>query len=236
MPVYRYSAAAIETIMRRLRLQAIVTGAGLLAVALIAGLSGPASANTFTVVVPVIVVFLGGGLLWSQRRALARNREAVRSTEFELDEEQITARNSLLSTTIRREEVTKLRYLRDGLMVCGKDLRRCVQVRPELDGCDELTHRIEEWVPAGTPRIHSRASLGRRTWISFLVPLVLVGGAMATNRAVASVCSLAAGALMIGCMIWMWRYKVSFVRKWTWPLFVIVAAAMLYRAIAVWTQ
>jgi len=63
-----------------------------------------------------------------------------------------------VSTSIARGDITELRYLRDGLLVRGRNLRQSLRLMPELEDYDELIRRFEEWVPAEVPRVQSTRS------------------------------------------------------------------------------
>ena len=113
------------------------------------------SSGTSVVTSPVFAATFGVLLLlffWIQRRSAAQARRVVESITIEIDDYELKQSNSLVLTTIRREDVVELRYLPGGIMVVGRDLRHRILLNRELDPFDDLARRIEEWAPANSIR------------------------------------------------------------------------------------
>ena len=183
-------------------------------------------------------VGFGALLYWTHRRAVDKVRQAARSAEFEIEGEQLTARVPTVSAAIQRNEVSKVRYLQDGILVCGRTLDQSVQLKPELEQFEELTRRLEEWVPAGVPRVRTPGTVTR--WSSLLVLFsigLLVVGVTVQNPAIAIPCCVGEAILLAACVFWIWRSKIASRKiKWTMLIALVIAASLLSRAYSLWTR
>ena len=237
MPVYRYSAEGIERIARKARSQSLMTNG----VALAAGIFVASIGMPEEIRLPGVAfatVGFGALLYWTHRRAVDKVRQAARSAEFEIEGEQLTARVPTVSAAIQRNEVSKVRYLQDGILVCGRTLDQSVQLKPELEQFEELTRRLEEWVPAGVPRVRTPGTVTR--WSSLLVLFsigLLVVGVTVQNPAIAIPCCVGEAILLAACVFWIWRSKIASRKiKWTMLIALVIAASLLSRAYSLWTR
>ena len=237
MPVYRYSAEGIERGARRARRQSMLTVGIALAAGIFIGTRGVPEEIRLPAVLVATVLF-GAFLYWTQRRAALRVEQALRSTEFEIEGDQLTARNSAASATIHRCEVTKIRYLQDGILVIGKALHDSVRLRPEVEQFEDLTRRLEEWVPAETPRVRSSGSLTHLSGLLVLLSIgLLVAGLTVHNRVVAIPCCILEALLLVGCSVLVWRSKlISRKIKWMMLLPLMIAISLLNYAYTLWAR
>ncbi len=225
MAVYRFSKDGADRIVRRASFNFfMLMGAAVLAGFGISAINSGRRRLSFELPLLLVVVIF---LLWMQRLSVRKTRSLVESTEFEIDGEELTARNSQVSITIRREEVVELRYLRDGILVRGTDVNQTVQLKPELEQFDELVLQLEDWVPPEAPRIQSSSSMN--TWIVGLVlaNLGLFVAAFSTEiPSIAVPCCIAEAILLVLCIVWVWR------SKWANPKLKRLMLASLFPAVS----
>jgi hypothetical protein len=143
----------------------------------------------------------------------------------------------MTNVTITRDEITELRYLKDGILVRGKDLRQTLQLMPELDGFEDLVKQIEEWTPTQVPRIRSSISMGIWVMTLLVMNIGLMILAMSTkNHLVAIPASVAVVSVLVACVIWVWRSNgIARRLKWSMLMTLIPAISLLYRAYLLWT-
>jgi hypothetical protein len=188
--------------------------------------------------VAVGAVLFGVLVYWTQRRAARKVERALRSTEFEIDGDQLAARSSAMSATIQRSEVTSIRRLKDGILVIGKTLHDGVRLRPELEGFDDLARRLEEWAPSEAPRVSSSGSLASLSRVAVLLSVGLfVAGLTVRNPAIAIPCCLGEALLLASCSVLVWRSKlVGRKTKWAMVLPLIIAVSLVSYAYTLWTR
>jgi hypothetical protein len=235
MAKYRYSEEGIESLARKVARRSLVF-------ILIAFLGGVAAVwvnvafaadwrpGAFAVGVVMILGIVVGFRVW---RNSGRNATKIlRSAEFELDQDTLTARNSLATTKLGRDEVTEIRYMKDGILVRGANLRQWVQVKPELQGFPELATSLEDWVPASVRRKRSSSSL--TLWFGLLVVGNLglaVIAFSATTPIVAIPCCILEAVVLIGCAALVWRSKTVAPRlKWMTLAGMIPIFSLIFRA------
>jgi hypothetical protein len=235
MAVYRYSPDGVEFLFRKAVRQSRVRGAlGLAAVLAITVLNSGFSDIAYAL--PMFAV-LAGVAFWKQKQSSSQSKNLLKSVELEIDDDELTGSNSLKTVTIRREEVSELRHLRDGILVRGRDPFHTVQAMPELDGYSELAERIETWVPSGVVRKQSSrySTLGTTVTIVGMLVLIIVAFS-STNPIIAIPCCLAEAAILIYCWIVIWRSKLTGpMRRLLWLLF-LPFFALLGRAYMLWNQ
>ena len=229
MVTYRYSEDGIDSLARKgprrslvFMSLAILVG---LAVGWVNGLRDPMSEI-------VSVGIVGAILFWVWRRSVRNAKTVAKSAQIELDQDSLTARSSLGSIKLGRNEVTEIRYMKDGILVRGANLRRMVQLKPELEGFQELATRIQDWVPASVRRTRSSSSIGR--WLTSVVVgnLVLLFIALSANTpAVAIPCCILEAVFLIACAAFVWRSKTVAPRlKWMMLIVIIPAISLIGRA------
>jgi hypothetical protein len=202
--IYRYSEDGIKRIARRALIQSLIlaTGMVLTVFAILAVSSGLRQA----LLLSPLFVSLGGLFWWRQSRSDIRS--LLRATEFEFDDSELTGRNSKITTTIRCEDLVELKYHRDGLVVFPRDLRQAVQLKPELQGFDDLVQSIEKWAPPEIPR--TKASTTLSFWVMGFalanLPL-LVAAFTVTNPTVGMMCCITEAVLLSFCIGWVWLGK-----------------------------
>ena len=205
MATYRYSEAGIARLLHKSdKLSLIMIGVFLLAmtgVMIAQGLTDP------LVLAPFLLV-LGGIFFWQNGRKRDQRRGMLASLEIELTEHEIKGTTSTVSTTIAREEITELRYLRDELVVRGRNFGQSLRLTPELEGYDDLVRQIHEWVPAEIPRVQSKRS-GNATVLALIFGnLALVVAAVAvTDPIIASILSIAEAVVLLVCIVLVFRLK-----------------------------
>jgi hypothetical protein len=180
---------------------------------------------------------IGALTFWPGRRSGENARKLAASTEFEINGD-LTSRSSISSTTIPKEGVTELRYLKDGILVRGKDLQQTLLLKAELDGFEDVVKQIEEWTPARVPRVRSWASIS--VW---LVPLVVANLAVyvvamtSEKQLIAIPLSIAEVSILVSSIIWVWR--TNGLGRWlTWQMLIglVPAISLLRRAYLLWIQ
>ena len=234
MAVYRYSAAGVERLARKaVRQTSLILGLALLAGTLIPFLNGAVSRPL--TLIPILMI-LSAAVLWSGWRAGKRALEIARLTEFEING-SLTARYSIGCTTFTEDEVAEIRYLKDGVLVRGKGFRKTLLLKPEIEGYEDLVKRIEEWIPPGVPRVRSSGSFSRWVRILVLTNIGLVIAGYLSNPRIAIPASAVEGAVLIGCVIWVWSTEqVTRQLKWMMLFALLPAISMLSRAYLLWTQ
>lgn len=226
MGTYRYSEQGIESIARRAGRQSMAV----ISIAILVGFAAGWSNGAFREPVSQLVsaALLGLALFWTRRRSVLKARGIAASTEFNLDGDTLTARNSLGTTTVSRNALTQIRFMRDGILLRGGNLREIVQVRPELDGFEELAARIQDWAQVGVQR--TRTSISTSAWVSATVfaNLGLLFLALSvTEPAIAIPCCVLEAILLVSCAIFVWRSKNVAPRLKLTMLIVIVPAISL---------
>jgi uncharacterized membrane protein YdbT with pleckstrin-like domain len=180
---------------------------------------------------------IGALTFWAGRRSGEKARKLAASTEFEINGD-LTSRSSISSITITKDEVTELRYLKDGIVVRGKDLQQTVFLKAELGGFKDVVRSIEEWTPARVPRVRSWASIS--VW---LVPLVVANLGLfviamsSESQLIAIPLSIAEASILVSAIIWVWRTNgLGRWLKWQMLIGVVPAISLLVRAWLLWTQ
>ena len=107
MPIYRYSAEGVDRLTRRVRNRSLV----LISAALLSGIAITVFAHGLRESISILPVLVPavGILWWTQVRSSRSVRKLLESMEFELDNTGISGRHSNLATTLRRQEIVKLR-------------------------------------------------------------------------------------------------------------------------------
>jgi hypothetical protein len=224
--------------MERLARKAVRLSQAISVLAVLSGFAITALTSGISSSWQTLPAFLVAGalLFWMQRRASGRIRAVAASTEIELDDAAIHGRNSLGSTTIRREDVTELRYLRDGIVVRGRDLSHILQLKPELEGFDELVGELESWLPPGVARKRSSGSTSRWTVAITVASLGLMVAAYSTdNPSIGIPCCLLEALFLIGCVVWVWK-SASVVPRLKWMMLIVVlpVLSLVARAYQLW--
>lgn len=228
-----------EMVRKARRTSLVTTGllfAGMLVVAV------PASGIS-DVTRPVLVAIFGVFLVlffWIQRRSAAQARRAVESITIEVDDQGVKQITSLVSTTIRREDVVELRYLPGGIMVLGRDLRQRIFLNRELDGFDDLAGRMEQWAPAITIRKPVPSPGSGMYWFYGLFGAHLclfISAVLAVNPRIAIPCCLTEAIFLLTCMVWIWTFQgVASRLKWFAGLAALPAFSLLDKAYTLWRQ
>jgi hypothetical protein len=230
MVTYRYSESAIESLAQKAarRSFAIILVAMLLGLAVGWGNGGLRDPLPASVTVGILVA----GLFWTWRRSIRNFRTVAKSTEFELDEDALTARSSIGTTKLGRGEITQIRHLSDGILVRGADLRHTVQLKPELEGFQELAARIQDWAPESVRRTHTSSSYSR--WLTSVIVgnLGLMFIALsATTPAVAIPSCILEAVFLLGLVSFVWRSDTIAQKvKWMMLIAVVPAVSLIARA------
>ena len=144
----------------------------------------------------------------------------------------------MASTTIAQEEVTKLRYLKDGILVRGKTFRQTLRLSPGLDGFEDLVRRIDEWTPPQVPRVRSSSSFS--FWIVIVVPAnlgLMIAAITLKNPTIAIPACVAEAFVLVSCAALVCRSKFIARRlKWIMLLGLLPAISLLYRAYLLWMK
>jgi hypothetical protein len=230
MVTYRYSEDGIASLVRKATRQfLIITSIASLVGFAVVWVNGELPDRLSEIVTGSI---LGASVFWAWRRSLRNIRTIAKSTEFELDEDTLAGRNSLATTKLARSEVTEMRYMKDGILVRGANLRHMIQVKPELEGFQELATRIEDWVPADVRRTRASSSLGFWVTSAAIGNLGLLFIAFsATTSAVAIPCCILEAVFLIGCAVFTWRSKTVAPRlKWMMLIVTLPTISLIGRA------
>ena len=232
MPIYRYSQEGIARIERQVRNKTLAFSGA----ALLAGFGITiANAGTRQIASTLPVFAIGAAILfWTQRRSAGRVRQMLEATEFELTETELIGRSPAITTTTRPEDVAELKYMRDGIFVRTRGLRNSPLLKPELAGFDELAARLERWVPPGVRRTQAESSsVGRWTTAATLTSLAMMAAALTTtDPLIAITCCLATSALLIFCVVWVWRSQIDRRTKRMMLICVLPVVSLLARAYA----
>ena len=238
MATYRLSDAGMTGIVRKARRQSSVT-TGLVFVVVLAVLALRSPDFSLPVFAAVFGVFLLL-FLWIQRRSAAQAKRLVQSVTIEIDDHELKQNNSLVLTTIRREDVVELRYLPSGIMVLGRDRRHRIFLNRELDQFDDIARRIEEWAPANAVRQTAKSPRS----VNYLQYGATVGSlglffaaSLAENPKIAIPCCLVESAFLLACVVWILTYKgVASRLKWLTVLVIPLAFVFLQKAYTLWKQ
>ena len=118
-----------------------------------------------------------------------------------------------------------------------KGLRKTLLLRPELNEFENLVNRVEEWTPAGVPRIRSSGSFSGLVVTLVLANLGLFIVAYQQNPKIAIPASLAEASILVSCVTWVWRSEAVARRlKWLMLIAIVPAISLLGRAYLLWTQ
>lgn len=204
MPTYRYSDAGVAKLLRQAQRQSLITGVLTVVACLILGaLNGGLKQPLILFVIPFPLL---AGMLWQRRRTQAALTAMIRSTEFELDNCLIT-RNSVSEVTLSREEIRTIRYLKDGVVLQGHTLQQTVQIKPELEGYEDLVKRVEQWVPSNIPRVQSAGSVPRLVLAVTSANLVMLTLALSLTGPIGAVLCIAEALALLWCIAFAWRSK-----------------------------
>jgi len=230
MATYRYPADAVESITRNAANRSSITVGVALFVGVVIALWNVDLRQPLLLV--LVLASMVAALFWSRWRIAQKLREGVRSLEFELDGDELSGRGARTSTTIRREEVTRLRYMKDGILVSARNPRRTLHVKSALAQYDELASMIEQWAPAGVSRIRSSTSFA--SWVTLAIFAnigLLFVGALVEKPVIAIPCCVAEAIILVGCVVFVWRSKAAERRlKWQVLIAVVPAISLLARA------
>ena len=238
LATYRYSEEGIGQLARKATRQtSLITGLALLAGVLIPFFNGAIS-QPFTLI-PILVIFAAVAI-WSGKRAGGKVRATAGSTEIEIGFEGnsvLIASTPTARTTLDRDEVVELRYLKDGVLVRCKGLRKTLLLRPELNEFENLVNRVEEWTPAGVPRIRSSGSFSGLAITLVLANLGLFMVAYQENPKIAVPASVVEALILLSRVTWVWRSE-SVARRLKWLMLIATgpAISLLGRAYLLWTQ
>jgi hypothetical protein len=239
MVTYRYSEDGIERLARKATHLSLV----ILSIAFLGGLTllwvngelrGPLP--EIVVVGTLLGTLVGASLFLAWRKSVRINRTIAKSTEVELDQDALTARSSLGTTKLGRNEVTEIRYMKDGILVRGANRRHMVHLKPELEGFQELATRIQDWVPTSVRRTRTSSSIGLSIGLRLTSLVVGSLGLMiialsATTPAVAIPCCLLEAVILTSCAVFVWRSKTVAPRlKWMMLMVILPVISLIGRA------
>jgi hypothetical protein len=180
----------------------------------------------------LVVVFIP--LLWGSRKWKSNLADTARSTEIELNEQELIVRNSTVSHTIRREDLVELRILQDGVLVKGRGLLHWIKLPANLDGYEDLLTELQQWAPVtptqGTFRNPSPF------WFS-VIPLGLFLGGLIAPPAIAAACCVAVALIFSAITVWTFsnRSVQSPLKKSAWVMILLIIG-MIARAHMLLTQ
>jgi hypothetical protein len=182
MAIYRYSPESIDALTRRTRRHhtvgfLIFTAAVCAAVLALFDLREALICDTAFCLV-VAVAMLGG-----RNKARQRTVDLLRSTEIEIDDQKATWRSNLSRTEFYRADIVEACFSSRGIWLRSKARRLLLQFPPEIEGFDELSALLEEWLPEQTVRRNSPPS---RVWTKLQIYGIWIGAALLLYAAMAS--------------------------------------------------
>lgn len=232
MAVYRYSSEAVDRLVRRNMWRTRALFGLLFPIVVLGTQSTRQDSDPELWWVPAVVVVVLLGMMFVVTGRTTKGRDVIESLVLVLDDDEFTAESSVVTVRILREDVTRLQRNHDRIVVRGRGLQNMIEARRDLDRFDDLSERLEAWVPAGVVRDSSSKSPSFWWTIALAAYLVLLVGAFVGTVPVLVIgCSVAVAAATVGSVVWVWRLDsvdVALKRRMLYAL--PVAVAMLARA------
>lgn len=160
MPVYRYSPAGLDSIVRTSRRTRLLAYPGGLTIgSLVAILKTPQADFLYGVAIWALLMIPA---VWFALRPAKASREFAAASEFELNDGALITRNPQGEMVIQRGSVRLVTRMGDGIMIRGSSIRESVLLTPQLEGFEDLEGRLRVWIPA--PLTLQRSALSLAHW------------------------------------------------------------------------